>query len=235
MPITFDNVTINNGITINYAPIIVTGGNLTFDGSYSIRTFTANGTLGISGGSLSVDYLLTGGGGQGLQGQCDVFGITGGVQGGGGGGVVVGTITLSTGSQTVTIGSGQQLGVPGTSTTLGSLLSASPGSNNTSGGNSGAGGSGGTFGGIGGDGYLSSISGTSTNYGGGGGGSGGLSGGTGGAGGGGDGGNYQTTGAGTNGTPNTGGGGGASATTTAARGRGGSGILIIRYLTAGTA
>ena len=38
--------------------VTVTGGTLTTDGLYSVRTFTSSGTLGISGGTLSFDYLV---------------------------------------------------------------------------------------------------------------------------------------------------------------------------------
>ena len=86
----------------------------------------------------------------------------------------------------------------------------------------------------GGDGIQSSISGTSTYYGGGGGGAGHRSSGNGtegngGLGGGGDC-NQSTTTSDRNGTDGLGGGGGASRNTTLTGGSGGSGIVIIRYL-----
>lgn len=82
-------------------------------------------------------------------------------------------------------------------------------------------------GGAGGAGNLSSINGTAVRYAGGGGGA-GTTGGTAGTGGGGTGG--SGTGAGTDGTTATGGGGGGSGTSQTG-GKGGSGIVIIRYNT----
>lgn len=103
---------------------------------------------------------------------------------------------------------------------------------NSSGGGGGAGGVGGnapsnTVGGAGGIGLQYSISGTATYYAGGGGG-GCPTGGTGGTGGNGGGGNGASAGAG-NGTANTGGGGGGIYQTYPA-GNGGSGIVILRFL-----
>ena len=100
MPITFDNVTINNGITINYEVTTVTGGTLTYDGSYSVRTFTSNDTLGISGGTLSFGYLVAAAGGKGgtkLSGAVLAMG------GGGGGQVLYGN-AYSSSNIAVTIG-----------------------------------------------------------------------------------------------------------------------------------
>ena len=77
----------------------VTGGTLYTSGGYNYRVFTGNGTLGISGASISADILVIGGGGAGAP-----WGAGGG--GGGAGGYrYLTSQTLST-NQTVTIGAG---------------------------------------------------------------------------------------------------------------------------------
>jgi len=44
--------------------ITITGGNVTIDGTYTVRTFTSSGTLSISGGTLTrSSVLIVGGGG----------------------------------------------------------------------------------------------------------------------------------------------------------------------------
>ena len=75
----------------------VSGGALTTDATYNYRTFTANGTLGISGGSINYDVLLLAGGGGGGYGY-------GG--GGGAGGLVYSSQSLSPGSYSISIGGG---------------------------------------------------------------------------------------------------------------------------------
>ena len=76
----------------------VTGGTLYTSGGYNYRVFTSNGTLGITGGTLSCDILVVAGGGGG-----------GGYYHGAGGGA--GGLRAATGqsfstNQTVTIGAG---------------------------------------------------------------------------------------------------------------------------------
>ena len=44
---------------------IVTGGTLYTSGGYNYRVFTANGTLGVTGGSITADLLVIAGGGGG--------------------------------------------------------------------------------------------------------------------------------------------------------------------------
>lgn len=77
--------------------ITVTGGTVTYDGSYTVRTFTASDTLTISGGTLTgVDYLLIARGGAGAT-----FGTYRG--GGGAGGVIqISSAALPPGSYPVT-------------------------------------------------------------------------------------------------------------------------------------
>jgi hypothetical protein len=65
-----------NGLAIAN-PIVVTGGTVTYDGNYTVRTFTSTETLSVTGGNLTVDVLLVGGGGGGAR---DAY------YGGGGGG-----------------------------------------------------------------------------------------------------------------------------------------------------
>ena len=55
---------IASGITKS-KQVIVTGGTLTTSGGYNYRTFTANGTLGVSNGTLICDVLVVAGGGGG--------------------------------------------------------------------------------------------------------------------------------------------------------------------------
>ena len=45
------------------ATTTVTGGTVTTDGAYTIRTFTSNGTLAVSGGAITANILIVGGGG----------------------------------------------------------------------------------------------------------------------------------------------------------------------------
>jgi hypothetical protein len=44
---------------------VVTGGTLSSDATYFYRTFTANGTLSVTNGTVSADYALIAGGGGG--------------------------------------------------------------------------------------------------------------------------------------------------------------------------
>ena len=49
--------------------ITVYGGNLSYDGLYTIRTFNSSGNLIVSGGTLELtDYLIAGAGGNGGSG-----------------------------------------------------------------------------------------------------------------------------------------------------------------------
>ena len=242
------------GFFASQGPVIVTGGTLTYDGDYSVRSFTANGasTLSISGGSLNIEYLIVGGG---AQGSTDI-GTQNGVGGGGGGQVLTGFITLAPTSYGVVVGRGNnQDGVSSIDTVgsaakgqqgaAGSGIGGADGSGTYTGGNpgstlSGGGGAGASqngsnaassaVGGAGGTGVTSSITGTSVVYGSGGGGGGRDGGGAGGTNGG-TGGDSGT--AATVGVVNTGGGGGG-AYQSSSPANGGTGIVVIRYLTAGT-
>ena len=77
----------------------VTGGTVSTDGAYTVRTFDTNGTLTVSGGTLTdVQYLLVAGGGNAAFPQSTY------VAGGGAGGVLTGIVTINTGSYPVIIG-----------------------------------------------------------------------------------------------------------------------------------
>ena len=241
---------------------------------YKVHEFTSSGTLAVTG-SGDIEYLVVAGGGGGYCG------------GGGAGGMRTGTLSVSAGNKTVTVGAGGYSGqcnvnghgnngVGGNSvfdsitSTGGGFGGGAGGANNTAGGSSGgaggnytsnggypqdsvtpnqgnnggasdgnnsqragAGGGAGSVGGnatagvaVGGDGLASSISGSSVIYaGGGGGGFANSSSGTGGQGGSGGGGSDGAAG-----TTNLGAGGGGH-DNSARAGYGGSGIVIVRYLT----
>jgi hypothetical protein len=226
--------------------------------AYSIRTFyrtyiTAKGGWTVPSNASSISALLVGGGGGGGYN-------TGG--GGSGGGFYAIDKTVISGRVTVTVGVGGRgasgtsssptlTSTNGGATSFGAVLTVNGGNAgavfNASGGTGGAsvsgsgrGGSGATVtnGESGFAGPQSSITGTLTSYSGGGGGGAASSGGTiangalGGAGGAGGGGNGEGKSASAvSGTANTGGGGGGSAAYTTA-GNGGSGVVILRWITA---
>ena len=241
---------------------------------YKVHEFTSSGTLAVTG-SGDIEYLVVAGGGGGYCG------------GGGAGGMRTGTLSVSAGNKTVTVGAGGYSGQcnvnghgnngVGGNSVFDSITSTGGGfgggggaANNTAGGSSGgaggnytsnggypqdsvtpnqgnnggasdgnnsqragAGGGAGSVGGnatagvaVGGDGLASSISGSSVIYaGGGGGGFANSSSGTGGQGGSGGGGSDGAAG-----TTNLGAGGGGH-DNSARAGYGGSGIVIVRYLT----
>jgi hypothetical protein len=75
------------------------GGTTTTDGNFRIHTFTSSGTFTVSTivGAPTVEYLIVAGGGGGHNNA-------GG--GGGAGGLLTGTISVTTGSYTITVGAG---------------------------------------------------------------------------------------------------------------------------------
>ena len=95
----------------------VTGGTVTTPGDgYRYHTFTTSSTLDISGSSLTADVLVVGGGGGGSN------------SGGGGGGVLYQTAhTLNAGSYVVTVADSVSPGVNGGSSSIGSLFTATGG------------------------------------------------------------------------------------------------------------
>ena len=106
---------------------IVTGGTLTSDATYYYRTFTGNGTLGVTGNSLSCDALVVAGGGSGAGAQYVdspfQYYLIGGA--GGAGGLTLFTTSLAAINHSVTVGAGGSQNVGGNS---------SLGSNSTTGG-----------------------------------------------------------------------------------------------------
>jgi hypothetical protein len=195
----------------------------------------------------NVDVLVVGGGGNGSNNDGDNLG------GGGGGGKVDyrTSFALAPGTYPVTIGGSNQdsifstitaergnnsYGTSGASSANGHTGGAASG-NGAGGGGAGdsanGGNASGDYGGNGGDGTPCSISGTTKYYGAGGGGAGWFSLAEGGSGVGGTGGKGSTGTSPTNGVANSGSGGGGTAQT-GNLAYGGSGIVIIRYLT-GTA
>lgn len=93
--------TMRQGVALS-SPASATGGTITTSGGYTIHTFTSGGTFTVSGGSLSVDYLVVAGGG---GGGGSLSGGDGGC-GGGAGGMLVNSTSLASGAYTITIGSG---------------------------------------------------------------------------------------------------------------------------------
>jgi hypothetical protein len=222
------------------ATITVTGGTLTTDGSYSIRSFTANGTLGISGGNLSVEYLVVAGGG---CGGGDAV-VSGGGGGGGAGGLLTGNTTLNANSYSVTVGAGGNLagfvGNNGDNSVLHTFTAVGGGAGRggiNAGFSGGSGGAGGYDGGAGGAGTPGQGNNGGSN--GGGGGGAGSAGTSGAAGNGltlnitGSNVNYANGGLSTTHDQNTG-GGGTKGLGTASGAAGRDGVVIVRYLTAGT-
>jgi hypothetical protein len=99
------------------AMAVVTGGTVSTPGDgYTYRTFTSSGTLEISGSPLTADVLVVGGGGGG------------GRSGGGGGGVLYQTNqSIAAGSYGVTVAVSVARGVAAGSSSIGSLFTATGG------------------------------------------------------------------------------------------------------------
>lgn len=220
------------------APLTVSGGTLTSDATYYYRTFTANGTFSVSGGSgqsLSTDLLIVGGGRAGGTAFVDAVipGVTQyfGANGGGAGQVSQQSQSFASGSYSVTIGAGgvSSPAANGTNTSIGSFSAIFGGSGSgeqtgTAGNNGGSGNDGANYSNGGGGGGSTSNGGNATTTNGGNGGSGAtiFSRSVGGGGGGGSsnknnggtavngGGAGGGNGNGTNATVNSGGGGGGA-------------------------
>jgi hypothetical protein len=245
-------ITSNQILTLP-APV-VTGGTKTTYGLYTVNTFTANDTMVVSNGSLSVDILCVAGGGGGARG------IPSNTEGGGGGagGMIVETRTAAVGSYPVSVGGGGagrsgegQSGGNGGNSVISGLSSVTSIGGGGGGGSNAAGLGGGSGGGGGGviSGTVSGGAGTSGQGNNGatggwdrsqaGGGGGRSSAGSNASGGAGLANNYRSgtnvtyssggTGAGgASAAPNTGNGGAGH---TGTSGSGGSGIVVVRYLT----
>jgi hypothetical protein len=134
---------LNNIAAVNGVPvkIVVTGGTLTSDVTYYYRTFLANGTLGITGASLTADILVVAGGG----GSSDSPG------GGAGGLLGFNTQSLLVANHSVTVGAGGAVGAQGVDSQFASLTLVKGGGygRNGTGINGGSGSGGGAPGGIG--------------------------------------------------------------------------------------
>lgn len=199
-------------------------GGLQYNSDVSVSTQTypvvvgAGGAASNNGSSSSFNSITANGGGAG--GNFDNEGNSGASGGGGGG-------ALSGGGKNGGSATQGNSGGKSSSSITSTLISAGGGGGSSvAGGNASAG-----TPGNGGNGTANSISGSSVTYagGGGGGGNSGGAGGTGGTGGGGAGG--SSGGNGVAGTANTGGGGGGGGVTSGNGAAGGSGIVIISYLT----
>ncbi|MFZ2188032.1 MAG: fibronectin type III domain-containing protein, partial [Candidatus Moraniibacteriota bacterium] len=226
----------SNGLNPRTSPAYV--------GGYTVHTFTTSGTFNATG-SGNVTVLVVGGGGGGNGG---VSGVNYGDGGGGGTVVYNASYAVTAGNKTVTVGNGGAGVISGTPETGQSsvfdaiIATGGTGTINTSrtggananyiggtgsvsssgGGGAGGGGNGSTK--NGGIGYASAISGVSTGYAGGGSSSDSNSAGTAV-----DGGGAYSGGTPHDGTVNTG-GGGSGADSNHLGGNGGSGIVIVRYL-----
>ena len=99
---TLTNTTTTGSGSVKLSPIQATGGTITEVGGYRIHTFTGSGTFTVTSGSGDVEYLIVSGGG----GGGGIGGSNGGAGGGGAGGVLTGSVSVSTGGYTVTVGSG---------------------------------------------------------------------------------------------------------------------------------
>jgi len=118
--------TINvNGLTI-ITPITLSGGTVTYDGNYTVRTFNTTGSLVVSGGTLLTDVLVVAGGGAGGYNTSNSGG------GGAGGLIYHQGASIASGTYVVTIGGGGSPGQSyanksvgnGTNTTVGALYTA---------------------------------------------------------------------------------------------------------------
>ena len=142
-------------------PPTVTGGTLYTSGGFNYRVFTGNGTLGISGGTLSCDVLVVAGGGGG--------GYLRGGGGGAGGALLFSSQSLTAGNYTATIGAGGAGGTTGTGTngvnsSLTGLTTCVGGGGGGTGAGPGTGNNGGSGGG--GAGYFGNKAGGTGTYGG---------------------------------------------------------------------
>jgi hypothetical protein len=237
----------------------ISGGVVSYDNNYTIRTFYTSGNLTVVGsGTLSTEYLVVGSGANGANGTLGV--LSGG--GGGSGDVKTGNVIISAGVYPVDVGLNAAGNGTSKLTVFGQNFSALKGDNaiganggdsgagpsvgNATGGNSLSGGAGGGAGGnavsvlgnvgdVGGSGIFSAITGINQAYAGGGGGGGRDGGGSGGGGGGR--GASLTANATVPTSYGSGGGGGYQYPDSGGRPAtlGKDGIVIVRYLTSGTA
>ncbi|MCX5814925.1 MAG: hypothetical protein NTX75_01605, partial [Proteobacteria bacterium] len=135
----FSNITANHTISVTFTEktyVVATGGTVTYSGNYKMHTFTGSGTLTVTRGG-DAEYLVVGGGGRGMGGGGSGSGYTYG--GGGGGGVMQGSLSISIGNISVTVGAGEN-------SSAFSSITAPPGGNGRTGSDRDCGGSGGASG-----------------------------------------------------------------------------------------
>lgn len=111
-----------------------TGGTKIIDAIYAVHLYSTSGSFTIDR-ATSIDYLVVAGGGGGSDG------------GGGAGGLLTGTMNVSAGTYTVTVGAGGTAGAQGSGSSLGSLVVTIGGGYGAGGGQ--VGGNGGSGGGAG--------------------------------------------------------------------------------------
>lgn len=108
-------------------PPAISGGTVTNITGYEVHTFTASGTLVVTGGTATVEYLCVAGGGGGI-----------GNGGGGAGGLLQGvSLSLSPGSYAITIGASST--GQGSNSSIADLVVAIGGGYSAGGGNGGSG------------------------------------------------------------------------------------------------
>jgi hypothetical protein len=150
---TFGRLQVHDGsVWVSMGGMTATGGTVTTAAGYTIHIFTSSDNFVTNTGGI-VEYLVVAGGGGG-------GGRSGG--GGGAGGMLTGSMSMSTGSHTITVGTGGAggaggggLGTNGGNSSIGALVTTtggggggSDGNNNGKAGGSGGGGRYGASGGI---------------------------------------------------------------------------------------
>jgi len=118
----------NLGIVASaYLYPVISGGTLTSDATYYYRTFTANGTLAVGNTSVSIDYFVIAGGGQGGSGSefYDGFQFWYTLSGGGGasGTKAFSSAIFAVNNYSVVIGGA------GSGSSIGAVVSATAGGN----------------------------------------------------------------------------------------------------------
>ncbi len=127
--------------SVGVSAISATGGTITYDGDYTVHTFTNSGTFAVStGGEVEILVVAGGGGGGGSGG------------GGGAGGLIYKTKSLTPGNNIVTVGAGgaggsASAGSNGLNSVFDNEIAIGGGRGGGPGGSSAAGGSGGSGGG----------------------------------------------------------------------------------------
>jgi flagellar motor protein MotB len=134
---------------VSNSTVAGTGGTITYDGNYTIHTFTGNGTFDPQGDTITTEVLMVAGGGGGSNGATDRGG-----GGGGAGGLIYLTDHDVSASKSIVIGTGGSGG--GGNTTFDGSTAVGGGAGGGGSGGSGGGGNwnGGGGAGTGGQGYA---------------------------------------------------------------------------------